>query len=922
VLDCGPEPPFARLLIGTNPFHATLVDLMAEVVNLDEAALAGALYEWSFGDGTYEVTDVPFVSHSYEDSLQPSEDRARFDASVAVQLSEGTTLQGRKTVSIWNPYAAARQRGLIQPRVASQSGPVRSGTQLSLEYTLRNIEEDPIRLTSREARTRPCSPDLDPATVHRETLSRVLNPGEDVSDTLVLDVALLPVETCGIALHLAGEAGPKTEVGTDIYYQIDPDTGSTLPVTDQSTLDWLNDLVLQGLVTDPDHVSDEELYRLAHEGRTSVPFSGTAAQTTRQLRAASSTADDEDPIGGHCDRGDEPPAGWEDRISCQATAHWNRYPPYIANALKGDVLLVSGCGFVGQMLRQLSPPQTYIHTGIMTRNYVEIAHSTSTDQRAANEKHARKFPWPSIKLDILKYGWPGAIRESVETAFSRTELTDPEGDTYWFHDFGAEPTGCNVNDVVPPLVIKPPAADAQSVRPILQAAADIAIGQSTPVNDGYSGSGIGNYRFYAYTDGHIGFRSSYDHPPGQRATVCSSFVWGVLKQAGVDLEGPTLETKDVEAGALVDDWTPDGHYLYPEPSRRNAGQFMWDTAHDQVMAKSSFDALYDAAADAIANQLVNCFAFDTCTAFDVFEQDWKNPGVGRTVSPDNILFWDPPTDADEDGDIELGTETSDDYGAYGYSERLVFRSGGWKRAYQWAPSAGTGVVSGVVLHEDEPVADASVVLDAAGGLETASGSDGSFTFVAIPAGTYDIEARKQLPDVFLSSRDQVVTVEDGEIIDIELLLLPPAEEFRLVSFSGRALVTDQETWAWPICETISHDGWVDVFGFGCRVSKYDPEPRSFYWAGSCCCGSAGTYDACLQISGTCAYLDDGSVEVKVTTALAGEGESTTRTVTIPADEEAALEGMYATSRDKVWGCSARWDKATTNLTLTNEVQNY
>ena len=41
-------------------------------------------------------------------------------------------------------------------------------------------------------------------------------------------------------------------------------------------------------------------------------------------------------------------------ISCQATEKWDSYPPHLANALKGEAILDSGCEPVGAMLRKLN----------------------------------------------------------------------------------------------------------------------------------------------------------------------------------------------------------------------------------------------------------------------------------------------------------------------------------------------------------------------------------------------------------------------------------------------------------------------------------------------------------------------------------------------------------------------------------------
>ena len=143
-------------------------------------------------------------------------------------------------------------------------------------------------------------------------------------------------------------------------------------MTDAPTVTFLNDIAAQGLVPDPDYITDEDLYRLRQERRVVVPPStmSLAASPRKHARAAMGNGGGgcacgcthdtlpaggpcEDLIGCECERVETLPADHPcyQRLSCQATQEWVRHPPYLQNALKGDVILVGGCGFVGQMLR-------------------------------------------------------------------------------------------------------------------------------------------------------------------------------------------------------------------------------------------------------------------------------------------------------------------------------------------------------------------------------------------------------------------------------------------------------------------------------------------------------------------------------------------------------------------------------------------
>jgi len=906
VVDCGPARPFARLSVGRNPYHPYVVDFL--VANAAAIAPDGAQYEWGFGDGLAETTSVPFVSHSYEGALPPDQEYLSFHASVTLQLPDGSSLQAPATVSIWNAYAGGRRRGLIQPLLTYEQELTSSDAQLVGEYALRNLEVEPIVFSGRRVEFQPCDPTLDPAPAPWEAISMVIGPGEVREDRLVLDAGTVPEHVCGVELHLAGDFGPVDRVAADLYFEIKRDPLGYQPLTDPATVAMLADAIERGLVEDPDLISDEELYQLSQAGLIDMPLPGASTPEPSQGVTEEPPDCGVDPIQIECpcERGDVPSGlpGNVGEISCQTTDAFAAFPAHLPNALKGDAILVGGCGFVGELLNVLE--QRYVHTGIMTRNYTEIAHSTSTEERANNEDHLiYDLPWAYIKPSVLRYGWPGIIRSDVDTAFSSHRLRDDYGDEYVLTDFNAEPSGCP-GTIVPPLVVKPPPALAQDVRPLLRTAADIARDLATPVDewDPDGQWGTGNYRFFGYTDAAIADEPYYDHPNGEPATVCSTFVWHVLKSADAQLEGPGLEPEEIARS-----WShggTDGLYLYPEADRRNAAESMWRNVHAMVMTKSFFDPLFDVIARGIANQLVNCFVSDGCDTEDFFLDTWKNPGDGRTVSPDNLLLWDPPTDQDGDGVV--------DYGVYGHSERLVFRSGGYERVYRWAPSEGTGTVAGVVRYEDgTPAPEATVILEAAGGLETVSGPGGQFEFLAVPAGAYGIVAQKQEPDWFLSSRDGVVTVVEDKKVKVELVLLPPAEDFRLVNVTGTWLIFNLE-YGFPICWPSGGMDTGDITGLACRVDPYTTTTDSATW-------HENEGDADLNIVLYCAIQPDGSVQVRAVSNLDGRSVHE-QEVLLPPDQVHDFESVQFTSRDRDWWCGSWNDVGGLQITVSNEVQNY
>jgi hypothetical protein len=78
---------------------------------------------------------------------------------------------------------------------------------------------------------------------------------------------------------------------------------------------------------------------------------------------------------------------------------------------------------------------------------------------------------------------------------------------------------------------------------------------------------------------------------------------------------------------------------------------------DQALSKEyglgTIPGVDEAIAGPIADQLLNCFAFGDANMAG--NSGWQNPGDGNAVSPDNILWWNPPY--------------------YGYAEPLQFLPG-------------------------------------------------------------------------------------------------------------------------------------------------------------------------------------------------------------------------------------------------------
>jgi len=426
---------------------------------------------------------------------------------------------------------------------------------------------------------------------------------------------------------------------------------------------------------------------------------------------------------------------------------------------------------IGDLLRRVSPAQKYSHSGLMTRNYYQVTHSTSSEERYTDEDNMDS---DGIESDVLRYGWPGVITQSVGEAFNGQWMTDPDGKSRLLVGFHADPALCDGDtELVWPRVVKPPPGAPPWVRERLRAAADVALASN------------GHYRFYAFSDASIVNDITYyasqgaGWAAGTRPTVCSQFVWYSLKRAGIHLEGSRLEETDFLEGAQRDALTLDGLYVYTEDERKNAGQWLHSELYDMVYGIAGWlGELLSDAADNISNQFCNCMAWDGCSIFDTDSGMWKFPGVGRAVSPQDILFWDGP-DTNEVYDIN---------GVYGHDEYLVYRGGDYVAENTWQPSEGVGTFAGRVLDRGNLVPEASVTI---AGLELFTDTNGEFKDEMIPAGTYEVVASKLIGGFFLSVR-QEVTIKSGETTWVDLILQPPPEYIRRVIIEGSMYIRDHE----------------------------------------------------------------------------------------------------------------------------------
>lgn len=462
----------------------------------------------------------------------------------------------------------------------------------------------------------------------------------------------------------------------------------------------------------------------------------------------------DDVVVGHVCDPDNLPDNPGEGMVCQSTGEiqWHIVPGRLLKAKKGDLIIdPGGSGIIGQLLNQLS--QRYSHCGIMTKNHVELKHATESEdwlQSPGNESGAEGIL--GFHQSALTYGWPGTLCQSIDQAINGSSLTSPEGNAYQIKDFSFQPASLSNRVIVNPLVIKPnPFTDTNELRLKLHAIAEEALNIK------------GHYRFYCYTKPDIALDATGIAGPeagwakDTTAVVCSSFIWLAAQKAEIQLEGPgifsaadDLELTDTNNGAQtgVDSSgtdTRDGLYFYSENNRRVVAQWLHDyikkTVADKIPNLISINPLdwigwttakiYDAADD-VANQLVNTFAFDW-NSDDAKESDkWKNPGAANAVSPDDLLFWDSPDT----------TRNKNGFGSvYGYYEEAIYMPGGWApvEVFKWKHVETKGKLTGTVVGAGGgDISGTTVSIDSNHSVTV--NSSGIFAFADVPTPSCHVTA--------------------------------------------------------------------------------------------------------------------------------------------------------------------------------------
>jgi hypothetical protein len=491
-------------------------------------------------------------------------------------------------------------------------------------------------------------------------------------------------------------------------------------------------------------------------------------------------------------------------LVCQATGPTVKQlvPASFQNAQQGDIILspapTDGGDMIAAMFAALTPPQHHGHSGIMTLNFFEITHCTASPARiTANiNKDALGVP-TSLMPDMLQYAWPGSITQTIDDATTSISLNDPSGTAYQFSSFDPSPEGSGF-EIIPPLVVKPLPENEAAVRPTLRKVADTARSKGAryvPQKPGEAGTltqkGGCYYSFYSYTkpDVALGFTdpapADAGWAQGLSPAVCSGFVWLCMKENNIPLVTPDeyeqladFSQTAIAGGAQVGPATRDGLVYYPEAERVQGAQALHQMILNQALAQEdglgTIPGVNDSIAGPIADQLINMFAFGNPNM--VGSTAWQSPGDGNAVSPDNIIYWNPPY--------------------FGYAEPLQYLPQHTEQYTEsvWHKVVTKGNIKGTVRANGAPAPNAHVWVYLPGG-DAWTKPDGSYSLENIPTGPYLLKAQATLTvngvsAEYTNGAGRHVTLAANQALTENIDILPLPANYRRADISRVSITCD------------------------------------------------------------------------------------------------------------------------------------
>jgi hypothetical protein len=591
----------------------------------------------------------------------------------------------------------------------------------------------------------------------------------------------------------------------------------------------------------------------------------------------------------------------KDSLVCQLTdvTETVMMPAEFQNALKGDVILSpGGTSIISQLFRAMSPPQYHSHSGIMSKNFVEITHCTASEDRLPDYTQGLKGSG-GIQPDVLTYLWPGSVTQTIEAAIAGETWIDPNGKSYVIEGFDQEAIGNTDNNdfvLTPPLVVKPD-PESTATRATLLKAAEFArsMGGQVDSKGNVTVKPGAHYRFYCYTKPEIALSTTAPADAGWAAgtipCVCSSFVWYCLRHSGAhfDTTNEYVTAGDLPAGTPVGPQELDGLFFYPQAERLAGGNVLnaifQTEANDIGGFWGSFVEAFgwDVAAD-ISDQILNTFAFDNA-ANGYGSNAWQTPGNANAVSPDNIEMWKAPP-----------------LGVLGYAEPLQFLDthpeqytvSRWTKVVTW------GSVSGKVTVKGAPIDKAYVVLY--DGMDAYTDSSGAYSMKHVGVGSYKITAQAVYDGYEYSATQEVKLTAGTPNITVNLDLQPPSDVFRRVNVLY--------TWEGDYSPLVGSNHNVTI---GPDQQSASLSPGQVANSLIITCTNPGYYSAAYRFDATLA--EDLSIQLVLTVALY-DSQNNLETQGGPATFNVPKDGQTGGSWNGIYYSDWGWKNGPANFSFT------
>jgi hypothetical protein len=874
--------PLIKFLKPPVPPPAATAALKAAAPSVSIAATAGGAnastsWTWDFGDGSAKVsTSSPAADHDYTSSLGSTNEFHQFHVNLTeVQNTNGGTpaVPGgswTRTLSVHNPYVSIKKRGYVVLPVTANGSATKDGESFVGTAEIKNIEPVPITLCS-----------------------RLLVPV--LEDTSVL-TAPTPLEALADPIIVPANGSITVKVSAPFSQVPENSFGFKVIFTDE-TVKGANSSTPQAAQATAKSPIDGLKVRATAHFQVQPEYRGKAVLETAKNdpKAASGPAPDPVPNdevmppvreGNQCDP-DNLPSDAPATLACQITPKTEKVliNAQFLNAAKGDVILcpsVGSASLVDAMFSQLTPPQLYGHSGIMTRNYEQITHCTASESRLINYTVSGILGGgdEGFDPDALKYAWPGALTQTIDHCINGEMITDPSSSTnqqYKFQDFlgtSSDIQLANVWTLIPPVVVKPdPVLETTAVRKLLSDVAD----------DAYSSTGKYHYRFYCFTDPAStalkapasGLSASSTWAENSNGAVCSSFIWKSMKGGGVEAMGPSKFVTASELGDSAkslgvfldpDGQTLDGLFYYPADERKVCASWLHDTVWNMADAQAGWAGeLLTHAADYYADELCSSFAVDDSTTEDS-DISWENPSGANAISPNDYLAWVGP----------------DKGGVLGYSEPLIYMPANYATVniYEWAKVTAYGQLTGKVTLDGAAAPDVTLTVP---GYSVGTDKDGNYTFDKIPYGPYDVIARQadtkgpfssgvQTGTAFYNTGRASITLDKNSVTAPEIKLKKANTPYiRTILVTGHVSL-DCSVWDWG---SNHYDYYGPIAQGSIDVGNGHPQDS---WS-----TTTSVHSASVVFSATFNYQPDDSVNVFFKAVLDGSGERDYTATIAPGD---------------------------------------